>query len=217
MQTNLWDLEQTFAPFPAKIAPLSFTYERRITLTVHAQAQKKEMLIFRCDMVLLTCLWIGLQRIRVKHDCSIRESAYCKVVSVFNSTQLTQEICRDSLGLFSGLSYLHHFEFNCHIFSLQFRIRTKVLVLSNQWYNLYANPFWREHETKRKDVALSSLKGRVGWGGVGFWPGASWVKSVFSFWLLFPLIGGWKREKRTNVTEFFNSSYQPEWKDYLKT
>lgn len=47
-------------------------------------------------------------------------------------------------------------------FFLPFRTRIKVLVLSNQWYNLYANPFWREHETKREAVALSGVEGGVG-------------------------------------------------------
>lgn len=158
-QYYLWDLEQTFAPFPAKDARLSFTYTIRIKLIVDVQAQKKEMPIFRGEK-----WYCCLRRIRVKGDCSIRESAYCKVVSTFNSTQ---EICRDSSRLFPGPPYLCHFN-SIVTFFLPFRTRIKVLVLSNQWYNLYANPFWREHETKRDAVALSSVEG-----GVGVWPGGS--------------------------------------------
>lgn len=45
----LWDLEQTFAPFPAIDPSLSFTYATRIKLTVDAQAQSKEMFIFSCE------------------------------------------------------------------------------------------------------------------------------------------------------------------------
>lgn len=108
-KTYLWDLEQTFAPFPAKDPPLSFTYPRRIKLAVQA-THNKETLIFSCEMLPFV---FELNQARLLNSWKL-------VVSIFNTTNYDL-----NMGLYVT-AWLHvfpgpspPFQFTFHVFSVR--------------------------------------------------------------------------------------------------